>query len=120
MSSSSSYLQDDNSEELRLKLLKMADKEKFVVERPFGAGECNREAFTILTTEEYRIACAKPKIQMKEPKNCLKCAANMEMIGKITTSDGMCGVYYLDYLCTSDKCRILKEQKIETYVYLQY
>jgi hypothetical protein len=108
-------LEDANSPELILKLSQMTDNDKHVVERPFGSGECNRESFTILTTPEYTTQHGKPKIDMKQPKACLKCGAFMEMIYKTTTSDGGCGVYYMDYICSNDFCRLLKEQKIEAY-----
>jgi hypothetical protein len=123
MSSSAPLLEpgpkeDANAPELILKLSQMTDNEKHTVERTFGSGECNREIFTILTASEYTRQQGEPKITMKKPKTCIKCGAYMEVINKRVTSDGMCGVYYLDYLCSNEFCRLLKEQRIDTYDYL--
>lgn len=72
----------------------------------------------MLAMHDYQAEFAKPKFEMKRPKYCLKCGTSMVMTYRKETSDGMCGVYYLDYLCSNDKCRLYKEHKVETYDHL--
>ena len=86
----------------------------------WGSSEGNREVFVILSSVDYEKNRLSKPIELTSYRPCLKCNHDLLLINRTETSDGMCGVYYLGYLCSNSECRLMKRQKIETYGWLEF
>ena len=114
------YSFDKNSEEVQNAINNLQEGQSYSTTSEWGSSECSREDYYIITSLNYTNMKQKGPIPLSLYRPCLKCNKDMLLCERFETSDGMCGVYYLTFLCSNDACRLKKVQKIETYAWLDF